>query len=202
VEAAVFRKFIFVFLALIFTACTTTGTSKPASTPSAGQIDTEEQAVYAAVLQSLYPAPAYVIMDTTATSPGGVGDTVATLDQMQQNMRGLDPKTADSFRVRNETAHLLQSDMSLGSPYVLLSQTQMNQLFSPNRDGWQAFYEQYPNAPGITDLSRAGFNDTLDQALVYVGTMSHYLAGAGYYVLLKKVNGIWKVDQKEMTWIS
>jgi len=38
--------------------------------------------------------------------------------------------------------------------------------------------------------------------LVYVGTLSHWLAGAGYIVLLKKVNGAWIVDQQVMTWIS
>ena len=51
-------------------------------------------------------------------------------------------------------------------------------------------------------ISQVGFNETLDQALVYVGTMSHWLAGAGYYVLLNKVNGAWIVDQQVMTWIS
>jgi hypothetical protein len=78
----------------------------------------------------------------------------------------------------------------------------MTSIFGQNQDGWQLFYEQYPDAPGITTLSRVGFNYAFDQALVYVGTLSHYLAGAGYYVLLKKVNGSWIVDQQVMSWIS
>ncbi len=195
-----FKQFLFVFLAVVLAACS--GTPALTPTPSAGQMDTEEQAVYTALLQKLYSASSYVIMDTTATSPGGVGDTASTLDHIMQNMHGLDQKTADSFRVRNDAAHPLRPDMDLGSAYVLLSQGQMGQVFSQNRDGWQFFYEQYPDAPGITTLSRVGFNDTLDQALVYVGTMSHYLAGAGYFVLLKKGNGAWTVDQQVMTWIS
>jgi hypothetical protein len=32
--------------------------------------------------------------------------------------------------------------------------------------------------------------------------MSHWLAGAGYFVLLNKVNGAWVVDQQVMSWIS
>jgi len=195
-----FKKFILVFLAALLAACT--GTSTPAPTPSAEQMDAEEQAVYAALLQSLYSAPSYVIMDTTATGQTGVEDTASTLDYMMQNMRGLDQKTADSFRVRNEAAYPIRSDMDLGSGYVLLSQAEMSQIFSQNQDGWQVFYGRYPDAPGITTLSRIGFNDTLDQALVYVGTMSHWLAGGGYYVLLAKVNGAWVVDQQVMTWIS
>jgi hypothetical protein len=199
-EVAVFKKILFVFLAIILAACM--GTPAPASTPPAKQIDTEEQAVYAALLQKLYSASSYVIMDATATSPTGVGNTASTLDRIMQNMHGVDQETADNFRARNDAAYPVRPDMDLGSMYVLLSQGEMRQIFSQNQDGWQVFYEQYPDAPGITTLSRVGFNDTLDQALVYVGTMSHWLAGAGYYVLLKKVNRAWIVDQQVMTWIS
>ena len=195
-----FKKTLFIILAVIVTACT--GTPVPVSTPSAEQMDSEEQAVYAALLRNLYSASSYVIMDTTATSPTGVGDTASTLDRVIQDMHSVDQETVDSFRVRNEAAHPVRSDMNIGSSYVLLSQVEMSQIFSQNRDGWQLFYEQYPEAPGIATLSRVGFNDTLDQALVYAGSMSHWLAGAGYYVLLKKENGTWMVDQQVMTWIS
>jgi hypothetical protein len=195
-----FKKILFIILAVIVTACT--GTPGPVSTPSAEQMDSEEQAIYAALFRNLYSASSYVIMDTTATSPTGVGDTASTLDRIVLDMHGVDQKTADSFRIRNEAAHPVRSDMNIGSSYVLLSQAEMSQIFSQNRDGWQLFYEQYPEAPGITTLSRAGFNDTLDQALVYAGSMSHWLAGAGYYVLLIKENGAWMVDQQVMTWIS
>ena len=195
-----FRNFLFVFLAVVLAACTTT--PAPASTPSEDQIDLEEQAVYTALLGSLFSASTYVIMDTTATSPGGVGDTVSTLDHIMQNLHAVDPQTADSFRLRNDAAYPIQPGMQLGSGYVLLSQADMTQIFSQNRDGWLFFYEQFPGTPGITTLSRVGLNDALDQALVYVGTLSHYLAGAGYYLLLKKVNGSWVVDQQVMSWIS
>jgi len=196
-----FKKFLSSFLAVVLTACTS-ATPVPASTPSASQIDAEEQVVYAALFRNLYSAASYVIMDTTATGPTGVGDTASTLDRIVQDIRGVDQKTAESFRVQNDAANPIRPDLELGSGYVLLSQSEMSQIFSQNRDGWELFYERYPDAPGITTLSKVGFNNTLDQALVYVGTMSHWLAGAGYYVLLKKSNGSWIVDQQVMTWIS
>jgi hypothetical protein len=195
------RKFLFVLLAILLVACTQ-ATPAPVSTPSTLQLDEEEPAVYAALLQEMYSAASYVLMDTTATDPGGVSDTAATLERVLQNMRAVDPLTADSFSLRNDAAHTLRADMDLGASYVLLSQAEMNNIFGQNRDGWQFFYNQYPDAPGIITLSRVGFNDAFYQALVYIGTMSHYLAGAGYFVLLKKVNGVWIVDQQVMTWIS
>ena len=51
-------------------------------------------------------------------------------------------------------------NMDLGSTYVLLSQVEMSQIFGQNQDGWQFFYERYPDAPGITTLSRVGFNNS------------------------------------------
>ncbi len=196
------RKILFIFLAFILAACTPKPFPASTPTPSVGQIDLEQQAVYAALLHDLYTSTNYVIMDTTATSPRGVGEPDSTIAFILQNLPGIVSETSGSFRERNTASHPVSPRMALGTPYVLLTQDEMNQIFSLNQDGWQIFYERYPQAPGITTLSQVGFNNSFDQALVYVGTMSHWLAGAGYYVLLSKVNGAWVVDQKAMSWIS
>jgi len=195
-----FKKLFFAFTVLSLAACTATPTFVP--TLSANQIDIEEQAVYVAVLQEKFSTSSFVIMDTTATDPGGVENTAQTLDYVLQNMHDVAPETEDSFRVRNDAAYSIRPNMDLGVEYVLLSQAEKNQIFGQNQSGWEIFYNHYPNAPGITTLSRVGFNAALDQALVYLGTQSDWLAGAGYYVLLKKANGVWTIDQKVMTWIS
>ncbi len=182
------------------TACTATPT--PVPTLSTNQVDIEEQAVYTAVLQGMLSASSFVIMDTTATDPGGVENTVQTLDYVLKNMHDIAPETVDSFRVRNDAAYSIRPDMDLGVEYALLSQAERNQIFGQNQSGWEIFYGRYPNRPGITTLSRVGFNAAFDQALVYLGTQSDWLAGTGYYVLLKKTNEAWTIDQKVMTWIS
>jgi hypothetical protein len=195
-----FKKLLLTSFILIAAACTAKPTSIP--TPSADQIDVEEQAVYAFLLPEMYKASGFVIMDTTATDPGGVENTAQTLDNVLQNMHDVAPGTVDSFRTRNDAAHPIHPDMNLGRPYTLLSQTEKNQIFGQNQSGWEIFYNHYPQAPGITTLSRVGFNKALDQALVYIGTQSNWLAGAGYYILLNKVDGAWNIDQQVMTWIS
>jgi hypothetical protein len=195
-----FKRSLIVFLAFLVAACS--GTPTPVSTPSSAQIDMEEQAVYTALLRSLYTASNYALMDTTATGMSGVADTGTSLDRMFLDMHNLERSTAGSFSTRNATTTPVSPDMQIGGEYALVSQEEMSQIFSQNRDGWVLFYERYPDTPGITTISRVGFNETLDQALVYIGTMSHWLAGAGYFVLLDKVNGAWIVDQQVMTWIS
>lgn len=177
----------------------------PTSTPDAGTIDfqTEEAGVYTAVFKDVFGEPQmYVIMSETAAGIQGVDGIDATLETIGAQMTGMDAETAASFRARNDAAYPVPADMDLGLPYVLLTTAEMNQIFDINTSGWDVFYTRYPNSPGITTVSRIGFNADFTQALVYTGTMSHWLAGAGYYLLLDKSSGDWKVVTKVMAWIS
>ena len=65
-----------------------------------------------------------------------------------------------SFRSRNDAAYPISPDMNIGGPYTLLSQAGRQQIFGENQSGWEIFYERYPQAPGITTLSRVGFNNS------------------------------------------
>jgi hypothetical protein len=196
-----FKKNILLVLFVCAAACSP---AKPTliPTPATDRLNTEEQAVYAFLLPKMYLHRGYVIMADTATSATGVDNTAQTLDYVLQNMHGVAPETVGNFRGRNDSPQPLRPDMRLGGPYTLLSQTSKNQIFSKNQSGWDIFYNRYPQAPGITTLSRVGFNTTLDQALVYMGTQSNWLVGTGYYFLLKKVNGAWSIDQQVMIWVS
>jgi hypothetical protein len=192
---------IFILLMVFLLAACTPGAT-PIPTPSEAELAVEEQAVYAALLQQMYGAPMYVLMDTTSASVTGVDEVASTLEVVSQNSTGLSQETADSFQSRNTAEVPLSADLDLGAEYVLMSIDVKSQIFAENQSGWEVFYARYPDAPGITSLSRVGFNNTLDQALVYVGTQSNWLVGAGYFLLLTKVNGVWTIDQQVMTWIS
>jgi hypothetical protein len=196
-----FKKNLLLFLFICAAACSP---ARPTILPTraANQTGEEEQAVFAFLLAKMYQHKGYVIMANTATSATGVDNTAQTLDYVLQNMHDVAPATLDSFRALNVTAQILRPDMQLGGPYTLLSQTARNLIFSQNQSGWDIFYYRYPQAPGLTTFSRVGFNANLDQALVYMGTQSNWTVGAGYYLLLKKVNGTWSIDQQVMIWVS
>ena len=197
---AMFRKLLPLLFTLLATACAAKPTLVPTARPS--QIDAQEQSVYAFLLPTMYHNKGYVIMDTTATSATGVDPTSKTLDYVLQNLHGVDSGTIQSFQARNDSAYPLHEDMNIGAPYTLLSQAARNKIFGQNESGWEIFYNRYPTAPGITTLSRVGFNSAFDQALVYIGTQSNWLAGEGEYLLLVKRNGAWEIDQRVMVWIS
>jgi len=102
---------------------------------------------------------------------------------------------------RNESPSQLSPDMQLGAEYVLLSAEEQQNIFS-QPDGWDAFYQKYPGSGGYTAFSRVGFNATLDQALIYVGNVGGLLMGAGFYYLLEKKDGEWRLMEQIMVWIS
>jgi len=63
------------------------------------------------------------------------------------------------------------------------------------------FQVRYPNNMGYIAISRAGLNSNKTEAIFYV---DHFCGqcGGGRYVLMRKVNGIWKVIGELYTWIS
>ena len=180
----------------------------PATTNPGGAtaIAADEQAVYAAVLAQKYPAPRYVIRDLTRTDDS-FGPLADTVERVMQQMHAVAMETSASFLARNAQSQSLRPEMSLGAPYVLLTDLELHQLFdSPSaaglEDGWRAFYDRYPDAHGIITLSRVGFNAAGDQALVYIGNQYAGLGGEGIYFLLNRVGTAWVVDQQAQTWIS
>ena len=194
------KRLLLLTAALLLVSCGgTVAVPTPAPTPD---IAPEEAAVYAAAIQAYLggaPDP-LVLADQTALDISR--DVTETLDYVTQKLTGTDPATLANFQARNDRAQPLSPDLALPFRYVLLTDTEQQSFFQPDAGGWDAFYQRYPKAQGIMRLSRVGFNADMTQALVYVGNQSHYLAGAGYYFLLAKKGGTWRVVDKVMTWIS
>ncbi|MFH2104169.1 MAG: hypothetical protein ABIJ39_12525 [Chloroflexota bacterium] len=173
-----------------------------APTPATVDLETEERAVYAALLADQYPAPGYVIMDSTATGLDGVADLDETLRIVNAQLSGVADETMEDFQGRNLTTQPLAADLPLGVAYTLFSLEDMRLLFAENQNGWDLFYNRYPASRGIITFSKVGFNLDFDQALVYVGIQSGWHSGSGAFYLLAKLEGIWHVVTQTLTWVS
>lgn len=195
------RKGIVLIIALLMLAACNVTTAPPTQTPTP-DVAAEESAVYAAAIQSrLGGVPELLVLaDQTEVDIGG--QLTETLEYVTQQLPGIAPDTLASFHSRNDRSYPLSPDLTLPSQHVLLSVTEEQALFSAEGGGWEAFYQRYPNAQGVMRLSRVGFNAAMTQAVVYVGNQSHWLAGAGFYYLLTKENGTWRVTGEVMVWIS
>jgi len=165
----------------------------------------EEYAVYKAVIESLYLTEGVeliVIENRTAIGVSSSESLDSTVKYIQEAFGdAIELETLDDYIAKNRRSHRLEGGFSLDVPYVLLSEAELAEIFEQG-GGWNQFYKLYPNSQGIMTLSRVGFNARMDQALVYIGNQADYLAGRGYYVLLKKKGGIWTIDRMIVAWIS
>jgi hypothetical protein len=181
-------------------------TPAPSTEPAElSPITPEEYAVYDAVIESLFtPSGFEMIVMVDHTTPGISADSPSPeeINYLKKEFGGsLEGGTLTDFTAVNDRSYLIGNHFSLDVPVVTDSYEQIEAIFAVE-DGWEVFYDQYPNSQGVMRLSRVGFNAGLDQALVYVGNQAYYLAGEGDYVLLSKAGGEWKIEKTVLAWIS
>lgn len=178
-----------------------TPTSSPTPSPTPDPA-LEEEKIYDALIKAFYSSSSLlVIMDQTQTSVLGLADEI-TYQHVETSLKHLSAETMQDFRTNNAASQPLQASMVISIKYILFSQADRQELFQINQSGWDVFYNRYPDAPGIMTFSKVGFNKSMDQALVYLGIQSNWLAGSGNFYLLQKVNGEWVIDEQVMSWIS
>ncbi len=188
------------------TPITPTVEPTPAFTPTFSEEArrVEEYAVYSAILEDLYigrQTQCIVLMDHT-TMKFLSADDEESMKYYRENLPEATEDLFTDFFLQDENSIMLELNFTVDVPVILISDEEISEFFSEGGGGWDGFYKTYEGAQGITGLSRAGFNAALDRALVYVGTQSNYLAGAGYLLLMEKQDGIWIINQSLMVWIS
>ena len=109
----------------------------------------------------------------------------------------------DDFNIKNEKNYMLESNFDIKPDYSFIDSKEVAELRNQG-DFWNEFYKKYKANihSGILTLSRVGFNEQMDEALVYMQNSSHWLAGRGIYILLKRENDIWNYKQIFPSWIS
>jgi hypothetical protein len=182
-------------LALNLLACSVFTPAAP--TPSAADIEKEEQAVYSYFVAE--NSRALILQDTSTNMSSD--DPQQTVDYIKSGLKGVSSETLDNYLERNKQSSQLSPNMNLGVDYVLLSREDLMKI-SSQPDWGELMNAKFPGTHGYIIFSRAGFNNTLDQAVIYVGNVAGPLMGAGYYYLMEKQNGQWLMKQQVMAWIS
>ena len=166
--------------------------------------EVEEYAVYSAIIQTRYidtQEPALIVISDQTDLDYFEGELSEHLESIRQGLPDLTDEVCADFEAQNKQPQPLKSLFTISVKYVFISPQEIQTTFK-KQDGWDIFYAKYPNAQGFMHLSGVGFNSQMDMALVYVDNMHYALAGEGHYVLLKKVNGQWTVQDQTMVWIS
>lgn len=170
--------------------------------------DAEDYAVYAAILNQYFAEEKIRLLVIKKFTEGYNTDEPEKRENLSQrnfSLKGVEQATIDDYVAKNQNQHyqLLDELLNLKGKHAFVTDAELNEIFAKDcNKGWGTFYKKYPNSQGQTTLSKVGFNQERTQALVYVGTQSHCLAGAGHFIILAKEGGAWKVIRANMVWIS
>jgi hypothetical protein len=182
---------------------TVTRLATPPTLTTSPESSDAEYAVYSALIDAMFLTDKLnliVIEDHTGWGLGS--DEAQELAYIRKSLPEVDQQLLDDFKAKNAQSGLLEDRFSLKAAVKLISQEEVSRCFAQGGGAWDEFYKQYPNSQGLMTLSKVGFNAAGDKALVYMGNQSHFLAGAGYAVVLAKKDGVWKILNQVMLWVS
>lgn len=176
----------------------------------------EKQAALSAIIRDMYIDDRTTLLVLEGADPCASPQPVATPDAKVeeerkqteeyavQKMPELARETIDDFHVRAKQCHPLANKLDIPIKYVLVTSKDLEPLFPKGGvdRAWTRFYAKYPGSSGTIDFSNPGFNRDYTQAIVSTGRWCGGLCGQGYFVLLTKDHGVWKVKTKIETWVS
>ena len=198
---------LILLLVLITAGCSVPAPAKPTPVTPAPDRTAEEYAVYAAYIHGQYldqGVQRIVIRHQTDTGLSSTEHMAEMLENAKAGLPGLDDETFADYKANNQQPSSLEGRVELNVDTVLLTDAEFQEIFNSNNttDSWEAFYHRFPDSQGVLTFSRVGFNQQMDQALLYAGNQFGWLGGAGYYVLIVKENGVWKESSSVNVWIS
>ena len=170
-----------------------------------------EYAVYRTLIEYMYVYDDCKLIVITSKT---VLDSSRKIDADSYKPRDIKvfPETFNSVESRNRLSETLDcTKLALSVPCKILGQQEFQELFPHDevnidqlvdsiKDSWNRYYEKYPGAQGIMQVSRVGFDTDGSQALVYVANFSGLLLGGGYYVLLVREEDTWVIHDISVVW--
>jgi hypothetical protein len=158
---------------------------------------TEEAAVYSTLLNDELAEPfGYLLGDPIIIVDRTYKNTFyETIDDkyLLENASALDKETVEDFHTVNIDSQIIDLPLSVGKPYEYIRVV--------TESDWEQL-KNYPNAISITNFSKIGFNQKLDQALVYMAFYCGTECGkANIYFLVRK-GDIWEIKNVINVWVS
>jgi hypothetical protein len=177
--------------------------------------ETEKYAVYSALIRDMYVEDGIKLLVIQHSDDCPSSGDEASDEKVEDMRRQMDEyaikklpelkrETIDDFYVKAKQCFPFHKQLDIPIKYTLVRAKDLEPFFPEGEldRAWTRFYAKYPNSSGVISFSNVAFSVEMNQALVSTGRRCGGLCGAGYYVLLAKENGEWKVKSKTMIWVS
>jgi hypothetical protein len=164
----------------------------------------QDSLVYSVALDAIYtewPKGAPLVIQREAKGPQGAGSEEATSPlALGEFLPALLSSTELSFREHNRQATTLDRVVRTQRPLHWISRRDIAVDGNPESE-WAAFARKYSGSPGITGLSRIGYSQDGQQALLYHSLLRQH-ESFGEYVLLQRQAGNWQVRARQTDRVS
>lgn len=127
---------------------------------------------------------------------------VDSLGRFKNEVNGLPSLDNDAyldFIDKNKTKIQIDSVHNFPGTIAYVTRQEIENIFK--QGGWDDYYKTYRFKPMIK-ISRPGLNKDMTQAFIYYSSSSGALSGAGFYLILEKVDNKWIVKESLLAWIS
>ena len=161
--------------------------------------ENDEADVYRALLRHSCGEQPFVVKDTTERW----WDTETETRDIEsiKLAAGAHSETITNYIASNQVEKRLTEE-GLGVNCPLVSSSTYRSFFDETGRGWRDFYKTYPKTAGALSVSRVGFNDSHNEAIVYVATQCDWLCGHGEFTFLKKEGAVWRIKSSFPLWES
>ncbi len=200
--------FILLLLALLQSGCGGSALVWPVPTLSADAQVALDWQVYQAVIEdrNLQPNGVALLLREPASVKDGLpvdlaSHSKALIRDLQVNFAStMQPSTLVNFRDRNQSETVSASDFPAQANLVFLDNADLDLLTGEDQTRQAALQARYPGARGLVAFSFVGYDDTRDQALVYVRYPAAGGVEEGDSLLLQESAAAWKVVQRVQLW--
>ena len=103
------------------------------------------------------------------------------------------------FKEKNNSKIQIDSISNFKGIIKYISSTEIKEIFK--QGGWENYHKSLGVKP-LVKVSRPGLNYDKTKALIYYSSSIDGLGGAGFYLILEKLNGKWIVKETMWAWIS
>ncbi|MGJ7528438.1 hypothetical protein ACSFB7_22200 [Variovorax sp. GB1P17] len=163
-----------------------------------------------AYLNTLEPGERALKTLVVALTAATASDAMLPSSPDKEGLKKVVPQATDA--VIDDFIRVLAVDSALQIPLHLAhrnirlqmaKEVELDRIFkAAGGQGWIKFYKAYPEAGGLVRLSRAGLDERSTQALFFMSISGGMMRGTGFFVLLHRRFGIWRVLATEQAWVS
>jgi len=143
--------------------------------------------------------PPFVLLNVTK-SPirEAVFDTLAMFER--QVLKTEDRPMLHDFCSRNATRLSIDTIGALVRQITYIGSKEQKTVFK-EKDNWHAYYLKYNLKPYV-QVSRPGFNERKNKAMIYLTYSLGQNDESGYFMVLKKSWGKWRLKGNMLVWIK